>query len=234
MTAIWGPLGWMTLHSVATIYPEEPSQAEKVLMNEWLDMFRDTITCSYCRQHFTEMLARYRRRFPGMLASRQELVAFTFRAHNNVNRRLYKPVYGTVEECMSILRNNVSVRPAAEYRKAYLAHIKRYWRTMQDVSGIVAARKLEQMVKVESDYFAQRDTNFAVDIAETFVSLPYGVIEDAPEIRMGPSVRRQHAPLVPVPQGGTLPDPGQAAPVASQPVRRSGFQITGGKLRLRL
>jgi hypothetical protein len=36
MTAVWGPLGWMTLHSVSTMYPEQPTQAEKTLMTTWL------------------------------------------------------------------------------------------------------------------------------------------------------------------------------------------------------
>ena len=36
-------MGWMTLHSVATCYPESPTQSEKDLMASWLDMFRDTM-----------------------------------------------------------------------------------------------------------------------------------------------------------------------------------------------
>ena len=102
MTAVWGPLGWMTLHSVATCYPETPTQTERELMYSWLDMFRDTITCPHCREHFSAMLQTYRATFPGMLNSRQDFALFTFRAHNAVNRRLRKPIQATLEDCIPL------------------------------------------------------------------------------------------------------------------------------------
>lgn len=222
MTAIWGPLGWMTLHSVASLYPDEPTPSEKQLMSVWLDLFRDTITCHYCRGHFTDMYAMYRQKFPGMFNSRQELMAFVFRAHNTVNRRLNKPVYGTVAECMEVLRNNVRTRSATEYRVAYLNHIRRYWRSMQDVSGITSGKKVIQMTQIESDYFSPRSNNFDRDIEETLVILPLGVIEKASERTILP--RRLVAP--------------PAMPVLPRPeVRRpgpTGFRFTSEGLRLRL
>jgi len=177
MTAIWGPLGWMTLHSVATCYPEAPTPSEKVLMSNWLDMFRDTITCATCRGHFTELLANYRRQYPGMFDSRQAFAVFTFRAHNAVNRRLVKPMYATLEECMQTLQNNVKIRSARDYRVSYINHIMRYWRTMQDMSGIAALRKIEEMRKIETEYVSIRDTNFNVTLLPDVVVLPRDMLE---------------------------------------------------------
>jgi len=180
MTSVWGPLGWMTLHSVATSYPENPTTQERDLMRSWLDMFRDTITCPNCRDHFTTLLDNYRAKYPGMLSSRNDFAVFSFRAHNDVNRRLSKPIYGTVAECMETLRKNVEYRSAKNYRLSYLSHIQRYFRTLRDSTGISALRKIVEMFKVENEYVAPRDTNFAADIPETTVVLSYTVLNTTP------------------------------------------------------
>jgi hypothetical protein len=177
MTTVWGPLGWMTLHSVATCYPEAPTAAERQLMSSWLDMFRDTITCVHCKQHFTELLATYRTSFPNMLATRHDFVVFTFRAHNAVNRRLNKPIYNSVEECMETLRTNVKLRKAQDYRISYINHITRYWRTMQDVSGVTSTKKIAELKKIDIEYIQPRDTNFDVTLRADIVVLPRDALE---------------------------------------------------------
>lgn len=227
MTAVWGPLGWMTLHSVSSLYPETPTAAEQQLMRSWLDMFRDTITCHFCKSHFTEMLDIYRRKFPGMLNSRQEFMSFTFRAHNTVNRRLHKPIYNSVAECMEQLRNNIKVRSAADYRKAYLTHIRKYWGTLRDTSGMVAIRKIAEMIKIENDYCVSRDTNFNVEIQETVVIFPLGVLEKEEEVTLMSRLRHVSNPQIhtPVIQGQTE-NPTVRLPSA-------GFRVTRNGIRLR-
>ena len=177
MTAVWGPLGWMTLHSVSTLYPENPTPSEKALLSSWLDMFRDTITCTHCKSHFTVMLQNYRMRFPNMLASRQDFAMFVFRAHNAVNARLSKPVYASLDECMAQLKNNIKTRSAKEYRDAYLTHIRKYWGGLQDLSGIVSVKKILEMRKIEVDYFTSRDTNFEVTLNPDAVTIPRNWVE---------------------------------------------------------
>jgi hypothetical protein len=177
MTAIWGPLGWMTLHSVATCYPDTPTAGEQALMSTWLDMFRDTITCPSCREHFTTMLANYRQAVPNMLTSRQTFAVFTFRAHNAVNRRLNKPIHGDVESCMNILKGNVKTRSARDYRISYLHHISRHWRSFRDASGISALRKITEMNKIELEYIGPRDRNFEVTLQPDVVVLPRDALE---------------------------------------------------------
>jgi len=171
MTSIWGPLGWMTLHSVASCYPDTPVQSEKTLMNTWLDMFQATITCPSCREHFGTALGSYRRQYPHMLSSREEFLVCTFRLHNAVNRRLNKPIHSSVEACFEQLRNNVKIRTARDYRIAYINHIQRFWRTMQDASGITALRKINEMRKIEYEYFQKHENNFETIIPENTVVL---------------------------------------------------------------
>ena len=180
MTSIWGPLGWMTLHSAASCFPDKPLPAESTLMQSWLDMFQATITCPSCREHFGTALSSYRRLYPQMLSSREEFLLFTFRVHNSVNRRLNKPVHPTVAACFDQLRTNVKTRPAREYRIAYINHIRRFWRTMQDSSGITSMKKINEMSKIESEYFARHENNFEVDIPESTVVLQPQLLSTQP------------------------------------------------------
>jgi hypothetical protein len=199
----------MTLHSTAFAYPESPSASEKALMSSWLDMFRDTITCPSCKGHFTELLANYRMQFANMLDSRHEFIVFTFRAHNAVNRRLSKPIYSSAEECLTVLRNTVARKPAKDYRVSYINHITRHWRTLQDVTGIVAIKKINEMKRIETEYVSVRDTNFTIDVRSDIVVLPQSVVERRTEAR--PAFF--------------------AGPTAGA---RAGFQITSRGFRLRM
>ena len=210
MTAIWGPLGWMTLHSVALAYPEQPTQTERELMRSWIELFRDTITCPHCRDHFTTMLAAYRASFPDMLASRQTFAMFTFRAHNAVNKRLKKPVYLTLDDCMNTLKANVKSRSARDYRVSYINHATRHWKTFQDITGIAALKKLNEMKKIETEYISLRDTNFEVTLKEDVVVLPQDMLE----------ARTESEPVRPF----------RVAPT----VGGGGFRITSRGLRLRM
>ena len=182
MTSIWGPLGWMTLHSVASCYPDTPVPSEKTLMQTWLDMFQSTITCPSCREHFGVALTSYRRQYPRMLSSREEFLVATFRLHNAVNRRLNKPIHASVAACFEQLRNNVRSRTARDYRIAYINHIQRFWRTMQDVSGITALKKINEMRKIEYEYLQRHENNFEIDIPENTVVLISHALDAQTEI----------------------------------------------------
>ena len=179
-------------------------------MTTWLDMFRDTITCPTCKGHFTTLLTNYRTQFPNFMGSRHEFVIFTFRAHNAVNRRLNKPVYTSVEACVDTLRGVVRTRSAQDYRTAYLNHITRHWKTFQDISGIVAVKKINEMRKIDIEYVAPRDTNFTINIRSDIVVLP----QDRLEREAG-----QEAPLRVV--------------VSARNVGGAGFRVTAGGIRLR-
>ena len=210
MTSIWGPLGWMTLHSTACAYSENPTTAEKELMSSWIELFRDSITCPSCRDHFSTLLNNYRIHFPGMFNSRQDFVIFTFRAHNAVNRRIHKPIYSSVEECLATLRNIVKTRPAREYRNTYIAHITRHWKVIQDINGIVVLKKIQEMKRIESEYVSLRDTNFEVQIRPDVVVLPQDALERTNEVQV-------QRPIF-------LGKPGTGA---------AGFRITPNGIRLR-
>jgi len=200
MTSIWGPLGWMTLHSVASLYPDKPSEAERQLMIKWLDLFRDTITCPSCQGHFAELLGQYRAQFPNMLYSRNDFMIFTLRAHNVVNRRLNKPVYPTVQACFEQLRNNVKNTTTQGFRITYTNHITRHWRSFQDASGLSAMKKIHEIKKIEINYMAARSNQFEEIIPEDNVMfIPSNAVEDVR--RPVPSAIRAPGRMVMTPSG---------------------------------
>lgn len=159
MTSIWGPLGWMTLHSVAHNYSNTPGQAEKQLVTQWIELFRDTITCPSCQKHFSDLLDRYRSIYPYYLDSRTEFLLFTYRAHNGVNHRLDKPIYHTTDECEDVYERNTAARSAKEYRTAYISHIQRHWSLARDATGISRIRKIGEMNRIENEYWSKRENS---------------------------------------------------------------------------
>jgi len=189
MTSVWGPLGWMTLHSAASLYPDTPTEAEMLLMTKWLDNFKNTITCPSCQGHFAEMLTNYRAQFPNMMYSRRNFMLFTLRAHNAVNRRINKPVYPTVQACFDVLRKNVQYNKSNTFRITYINHIQRHWRTYQDASGIAALKRVQEMQRIEIEYMALRSNEFEIMIPEDTVVIQFnseGAIEpQRPMMRTG-------------------------------------------------
>ncbi len=137
---------------------------------------------------------------------------FVFRAHNAVNARLSKPVPATIDECMNLLRKNIETRTPAEYRVAYLNHIYRYWQTMQDISGIVALKKIAEMRKIEVTYFAVRDTKFDVTLVDQGVVIPRSILEGGSSEVAPPAPSLRFAP------GANV---------------QAGFRFVGGRIRLR-
>ena len=184
-------------------------------------MFRDTITCPHCREHFGGIYATYKRIYPNYLDSRQNFAMFAFRVHNTVNRRLKKPVYETVAACMERLQENVKTRSARDYRVAYINHIQKFWRTFQDVTGIVALKKINEMRRIEGEYFSLKDTGFNVQLREEPVTVARGVLEaDTPEL-----VSSAGTPIVFRPVDTNR--------VASRMPMGGGFRMTANGLRLR-
>ena len=210
MTSVWGPLGWMTLHSVASLYPDTPTEAERQLMITWLDLFRDTITCPSCQAHFAELLSNYRAQFPNMLYSRRDFLVFTFRAHNAVNKRIGKPVYPTVQSCFDVLRNNVKFNKTLNFRISYTNRITMHWRVFQDASGMAAMKRIHQIKKIEMQYMSARSNEFEVMIPEDNV-----VIDIGPQ------------PMLTLSNGQPIPRPTIAASGGSR------MTMQGGRLRLR-
>jgi hypothetical protein len=159
-TKFWGPLGWMTLHSISSIYPENPNREERLLLEKFIEMFRDSITCPHCKSHFTGMLNRYKNIHPEWSSSRYDFFMFVCRAHNTVNRRLDKPVFPTLQSCIDRLKETTKVTSASAYRTAYINYLISNWQREMSSEGYINADTAKRMKKINEEYFTPRDTNF--------------------------------------------------------------------------
>ena len=55
---------------------------------------------------------------------------------------------------------------------------------MQDITGIVALKKIQEMRRIEAEYVSSRDTNFTVAIRSDIVVLPQTMLERTNETQV--------------------------------------------------
>lgn len=159
-TKFWGPLGWMTLHSISAIYPEQPTVQEKQVLTQFMEYFRESITCVHCKSHFTGMFRSYTSIHSEWNASRYDFFLFVCRAHNTVNRRLDKPLFPTITDCIDRLKENTKINSAELYRNAYINYLINNWSREYSADGYINADLARKMKKINDEYFTPRDKGF--------------------------------------------------------------------------
>jgi hypothetical protein len=156
MTKTWGPLGWATLHSVAAVYPDNPTDSEMNLITRWIESFRMCIVCEKCKLHFTTLLAEYKAMYPDWNASRKNLSLFVLRAHNTVNiRQVSKPVL-SVDEAITQLKTYLPADKAVMMRQSYIVHIRAEWSRNLSMEGVTAVKYIRELILAETEYWGNR------------------------------------------------------------------------------
>ena len=143
----------MTLHSVSLVYPEIPSQTDKKILMRYMTLFRDSITCPYCHQHFKVIFQNYITRYPDWNASRFDFFLFVVRAHNTVNKRLNKPRPATIQECLDSYRRTTQINSALVYRQKYLEYLLRNWTREMGGDGMIHAGEVREMKRITEEYW---------------------------------------------------------------------------------
>jgi hypothetical protein len=156
MTSRWGPLGWMTLHSISVCYPTEPTFIDKQLLDEFMQAFGLTITCSICNEHFASMFAGYKKAVPTWNNSRYDLFIAICKMHNTVNQRLNKPIGRTVGECLVMLENATKYSPPTEFRKKYIEYLGGQWKHV-----LRLRQKVDIMKKINEEYWNNKETGYS-------------------------------------------------------------------------
>ena len=82
-----GQATWSFLHTMAAVYPEQPSEVEQRSAQQLLDALGWLYPCRECAVHFRSTLSAR----PPRVASRRELSEWLCETHNEVNGRLDKP-----------------------------------------------------------------------------------------------------------------------------------------------
>ena len=104
---IWGPSGWLFMHSISFQYPENPSEEDKNNYKVFFESLKNTIPCPKCREHYSENLKQN----PIQLNSRDELIQWVIDIHNKVNEKNSKKIYSRQEvEKLYLSKYNYSIK----------------------------------------------------------------------------------------------------------------------------
>lgn len=92
ITKIWGPPGWLFLHSVTFGYPDEITTENSYRVKHYQDFFNNlgyVLPCKYCRDSYNEYLDKLPVEY--FLKSRKDLSRWLYLIHNKVNDKLGVP-----------------------------------------------------------------------------------------------------------------------------------------------
>ena len=104
---IWGPSGWLFMHSISFQYPENPTEEDKNNYRLFFESLKNTIPCPKCREHYSENLKKK----PIKLNSRDELIQWVIDIHNEVNEKNSKKIYSRKEvEKLYLSKYNYSIK----------------------------------------------------------------------------------------------------------------------------
>lgn len=86
----WGRQFWFVIHTVCAFYPEHPTPTEMSHARAFFLSLQTLLPCPACAVHYAETLRSHP--LEGALQSREELARWANHVHNEVNRRLGKPI----------------------------------------------------------------------------------------------------------------------------------------------
>lgn len=93
MTKIWGPPGWLFLHSVTFGFPDDPNHPDhKHRVKHYANFFNSlgyVLPCKYCRDSYNEYIQELP--IEPFLESRARIIEWLFTIHEKVNDKLGVP-----------------------------------------------------------------------------------------------------------------------------------------------
>jgi len=156
MTSIWGPMGWMTLHSVAASYPDNPTDSDKAILSEYMTAFSHTISCPLCNSHFVSLFNTYKQNVPTWANSKRDIFIAICRMHNNVNARLDKPRPISIAQAIEWLKNATTYTNQADFKKNYLTYLSGQY----NISRFSQSISVTKMRKITEEYWNPREVSY--------------------------------------------------------------------------
>lgn len=82
---VWGPHGWIFLHSITMNYPDNPTKDDKKKIKKFFDALQYVLPCNSCSKH----LQKHIKKHPlsdKVLESRHNLIKWLMDIHNAANK----------------------------------------------------------------------------------------------------------------------------------------------------
>jgi hypothetical protein len=90
-TNVWGPAGWLFLHSIAQNYPREPLDQQKADYYTFFKQVGNVLPCRYCRESYQKFICEIDTELNmSVMESRETLAKWLYLIHNKVNEKLEK------------------------------------------------------------------------------------------------------------------------------------------------
>ena len=88
-TRVWGPAGWLFLHSIAQNYPWEPTEEKKREYLEFFKLVGSVLPCRYCRESYIDFITQSDTLLSmDTMKDRKTLITWLYDIHNKVNEKL--------------------------------------------------------------------------------------------------------------------------------------------------
>jgi len=88
-TRVWGPAGWLFLHSIAQNYPWEPTPEKKENYKLFFRLIGEVLPCRYCRESYQDFIKGQGTCLDdSVMESRRTLTTWLYKIHNKVNKKL--------------------------------------------------------------------------------------------------------------------------------------------------
>jgi Erv1 / Alr family len=104
---IWGGSYWNTFHLISLTYESDPGPSVRETMKKFIETIPMLLPCTSCRDHAFDFLRS--RDIDEAVSNRDTLFRFFFEFHNDVNKRLNKPLMSyksAHEKYFSLLRQS--------------------------------------------------------------------------------------------------------------------------------
>lgn len=107
---VFGPPLWFSLHNGAAHYPMNPSPIVKERMKHLILGIPVLTPCKNCSEHATAYVEKNYDNLDDICSSRDKLFKFFVDFHNEVNKRLNKPIM-SYEDAYKLYLGNVKISP---------------------------------------------------------------------------------------------------------------------------
>ena len=88
---VLGRSTWTFLHTMASKYPEKPTNEQQTGMSSFLNILSEFYPCWYCAKDFRDWMKRDNNK--PQLSTKNEFADWLCRAHNEVNHKLGKELF---------------------------------------------------------------------------------------------------------------------------------------------
>lgn len=91
MTKIWGPHGWVFLHSVTFGYPLNPTVEDKEKFKKFFELIGDILPCKFCRESYKDFIVDKENGTElndEVMKDRESFTKWFYEIHNAVNKKL--------------------------------------------------------------------------------------------------------------------------------------------------